>query len=76
MWEYFYYESCPACQTIHDFMISISGTYDIHFNDVWSDWWTYAKSIGVSKVPSLYNGVDIFVLGSLSPTEIETLLTT
>lgn len=75
MWQYFYYIECPACETIHDFMISVSGIYDIEFINVKEDWWAYAKTIGVSKVPSLYNGSEVYTLGRMSSTEIESILT-
>lgn len=74
MWHYFYYDSCTPCKSIHAFMTSISGLYDIEFHDVYSDWWAYANSVGVTKVPSLYNGVDIFTLGHWSEQQIIDLL--
>lgn len=74
MWTYFYYTGCPACDSIQGFMISISGTYNVIFNDVWADWWNYAKTVGVTRVPMLFNGVDTYDIGNWSTDSIESLL--
>lgn len=76
MWTYFYFEHCPSCQLWDQFIRSISGTYNITFNDVLNDGWFYANSCGVTRVPSLYNGSGVFVMGLLTQDEVINILTT
>ncbi len=74
MWIYFYYTGCPSCDHIDGFMRSISGMYDIIFNNVREDSWGFAKSVGVTSVPTLYISGNLWEIGLWPLENIETLL--